>query len=71
MAQITLRSAKDSLVNLMSEVELKEKSVEQARQEATRGGLCTFARVEDLRQMVQRAKEANDMVVYSFHRIWT
>ena len=64
MAQIALRSAKDSLLSFINEVEMKEKSVEKAREEAAHGGLDTLARVEDLKKMLQRAKEANDMVAY-------
>lgn len=59
--KIALRSAKDSLLSFISEVEMKEKSVEKAREEAAHGGLDTLARVEDLKKMLQRAKEANDM----------
>ncbi|KAK1372950.1 nuclear mitotic apparatus protein 1-like [Heracleum sosnowskyi] len=59
--KIALRSAKDSLLSFINEVEMKEKSVEEAKEEAARGGLDTLARVEDLKKMLQRAKEANDM----------
>ncbi|WOG94819.1 hypothetical protein DCAR_0314116 [Daucus carota subsp. sativus] len=59
--KIALRSAKDSLLSFINEVEMKEKSVEKAREEAAHGGLDTLARVEDLKKMLQRAKEANDM----------
>lgn len=59
--KIALRSAKDSLLSFISEVEMKEKSVEKAREEAAHGGLDTLARVEDLKKILQRAKEANDM----------
>lgn len=65
MVQIALRSSKDSLISLMKEVELKENSVEQAKEEAARAGLDTLARVNDLKQMLERAKEANYMVVCS------
>ncbi|KAL8092726.1 hypothetical protein AgCh_034839 [Apium graveolens] len=59
--KIALRSAKDSLISFINEVEMKEKAVEEAREEAAHGGLDTLARVEDLKKMLQRAKEANDM----------
>lgn len=50
---------------------MKEKYIQKARKEAAQGGLDTFARVEDLTKMLQRAKEANDMVVYSFDKLFT
>lgn len=59
--KIALRSARDSLFSLISEVQMKEKYVQKAREEAAQGGLDTFARVEDLTKMLQRAKDANDM----------
>ncbi|KAK1399004.1 nuclear mitotic apparatus protein 1-like [Heracleum sosnowskyi] len=59
--KIALRSARDSLFSLISEVQMKEKYVQKAREEAVQGGLDTFARVEDLTKMLQRAKEATDM----------
>lgn len=71
MVQIALRSAKDSLFSLISEVQMKEKYVQKAREEAAQGGLDTFARVEDLTKMLQCAKEATDMVVYSFGKLFT
>lgn len=46
-------------------MEIKEKLVEKAREEAAQGGLDTLTRAEDLKKMLQRAKETNDMVVYS------
>ncbi|XP_017253053.1 uncharacterized protein LOC108223359 isoform X1 [Daucus carota subsp. sativus] len=59
--KIALRSAKDSVFSLISEVEIKEKLVEKAREEAAQGGLDTLTRAEDLKKMLQRAKETNDM----------
>ncbi|WOG83705.1 hypothetical protein DCAR_0102882 [Daucus carota subsp. sativus] len=59
--KITLQSAKESLYSLMREVELKENSVEQAEEEAAHGGLSILINVKELKQMLQRAKEANDM----------
>ncbi|KAL8148951.1 hypothetical protein AgCh_006088 [Apium graveolens] len=56
-----LRSARDSLFSLISEVQMKENYVQKAREEAAQGGLDTFAKVEDLAKMLQRANEANDM----------
>lgn len=62
-AQINLHSVKESLFSLMKEVELKENNVEQAKEEAARGGFSVLANVKELKQMLQRAKEANDMVL--------
>lgn len=59
--KIALHSARDSLFSLISEVQIKEKYVQKAREEAAQGGLDTFARAEDLTKMLQCAKEANDM----------
>lgn len=50
----------------MREVELQEKAVEQAKEEALMGGVDIHARVEDLKQMLQHAMEANNMVLTPF-----
>ncbi|KAJ9696242.1 hypothetical protein PVL29_008469 [Vitis rotundifolia] len=60
----TLFSSMDSVMNIMREVELQEKAAQQAREEAARGGLEILTRVEELKEMLQHAKEANGMVVY-------
>ncbi|XP_071920678.1 uncharacterized protein [Coffea arabica] len=57
----TLLSAMETVISLMMEVELQEKAAEQAKQDAANGGLEMLKRVEDLKQMLQHAKEANDM----------
>ncbi|CDP03603.1 unnamed protein product [Coffea canephora] len=57
----TLLSALETVISLMMEVELQEKAAEQAKQDAANGGLEMLKRVEDLKQMLQHAKEANDM----------
>ncbi|KAK9281754.1 hypothetical protein L1049_004659 [Liquidambar formosana] len=57
----TLFSAMESVINMMREVELKEKAVEQAKGEAARGGLDILTKVEELKKMLGHAKEANDM----------
>ena len=54
----------ESVLSLMREVELQEKAAEQAKEEAVKGGLDILGRVEDLKQMLQHAKDANSMVVY-------
>lgn len=57
----TLFSAVESVICLMREVELQEEAAEQAKLEATKGGLDMLRRVEDLKEMLRHAKEANDM----------
>ncbi|XP_075093893.1 uncharacterized protein LOC107788139 isoform X2 [Nicotiana tabacum] len=57
----TLFSAVESVICLMREVELQEEAAEQAKQEAAKGGLDMLQRVEDLKEMLQHAKEANNM----------
>ncbi|EOX94824.1 Uncharacterized protein TCM_004437 [Theobroma cacao] len=57
----TLFQAMQSIINLMREVELKEEATEQAKEEAARGGLDILVKVEELKQMLPHAKEANDM----------
>ncbi|KAJ8543181.1 hypothetical protein K7X08_005704 [Anisodus acutangulus] len=57
----TLFSAVESVICLMREVELQEEAAEQAKLEAAKGGLDMLRRVEDLKEMLRHAKEANDM----------
>nr|GMD26855.1 rab11 family-interacting protein 3 isoform X2 [Ipomoea batatas]GMD27904.1 rab11 family-interacting protein 3 isoform X2 [Ipomoea batatas] len=57
----TMFAAMESLISLMREVELQEKAAEQAKEEAAIGGLDILKRVEDLKEMLKHAKEANDM----------
>ncbi|MCD7466452.1 hypothetical protein HAX54_003175 [Datura stramonium] len=57
----TLFSAVETVICLMREVELQEEAAEQAKLEAAKGGLDMLRRVEDLKEMLQHAKEANDM----------
>lgn len=49
-------------MNLMREVELKEKEAEKAKEDAARGSVDTLDKVEELKKMLDRAKEANEMV---------
>ncbi|KAE8679621.1 putative DUF21 domain-containing protein [Hibiscus syriacus] len=51
----------ESIMNLMKEVELQEAAAEQAKEEAARGGMYILVKVEELKQMLLHAKEANDM----------
>lgn len=57
----TLFSAMESVISLMREVELQEKAAELAKEEAASGGFDILVRVEDLKQMLQHANEANNM----------
>ncbi|XP_012476193.1 uncharacterized protein LOC105792253 isoform X2 [Gossypium raimondii] len=50
-----------SIMNLMKEVELQEAAAEQAKEGAARGGMDILVKVEELKQMLPHAKEANDM----------
>lgn len=63
MVQKTLFSAMESVIIMMKEVELKEKTAELAKMEAAEGGADILDRVEELGQMVKLAKEANEMVL--------
>ncbi|XP_077231472.1 uncharacterized protein LOC143864333 isoform X2 [Tasmannia lanceolata] len=57
----TLSLAMESVIGMVGEVELQEEATEQARKEASEGGLDILTKAEDLKQMLQHAKEANDM----------
>lgn len=57
----TLFMAMDSVISLMRDVELKEQAAEQAKKEAAIGGTHILDKVEELKQMLPHAKEANDM----------
>lgn len=61
--QKTLLTVMDSVMNLMKEVELQENGAEKSRVEAASGGLDTLEKVEELKKMLEHAKEANDMVI--------
>ncbi|XP_022847351.1 uncharacterized protein LOC111369878 [Olea europaea var. sylvestris] len=57
----TLFSAMESVIIMMKEVELKERTAALAKMGAAEGGADILDRVEELGQMVKRAKEANEM----------
>ncbi|EOA40060.1 hypothetical protein CARUB_v10008752mg [Capsella rubella] len=57
----TLLAVMDSVTNLMREVELQEKDAEKSKEGASRGGLDTLQKVEELKKMLEHAKEANAM----------
>ncbi|XP_031263787.1 uncharacterized protein LOC116122020 [Pistacia vera] len=57
----TLFSAMESVMNMMREVEIQEKAAEEAKIEASKGGLDILTKVEELKHMLTCAKAANDM----------
>ncbi|EOA20334.1 hypothetical protein CARUB_v10000640mg [Capsella rubella] len=57
----TLFTVMESIMNLMREVELQEKAAEKAKEDAARGDFDTLDKVEELKKMLEHAKEANDM----------
>ncbi|KAL8151575.1 hypothetical protein V2J09_021383 [Rumex salicifolius] len=57
----TLFSAMESVLKLMKEVEIEEEIAQQAKEEAVKGGFEIHAKVEELKKMLNRAREANDM----------
>ncbi|KAL3849843.1 hypothetical protein ACJIZ3_011725 [Penstemon smallii] len=56
-----LFSATESVMSLMREVEIQEEAAERAKEEAAMGGTDLLNKVEELKKMLQHAKEANDM----------
>ncbi|KAM1454775.1 hypothetical protein ACFXTO_004230 [Malus domestica] len=57
----TLFSAMESIISMMREVEVQEKAVDIVQEEASRGGLDIMVKVEELKQMLAHAKDANVM----------
>ncbi|KAK8509905.1 hypothetical protein V6N13_093743 [Hibiscus sabdariffa] len=55
-----LFQAMQSIMDLMREVELQEEAAELAKQECAKGGLDILFEVEEFKQMLANAKEAND-----------
>ncbi|KAK1428254.1 hypothetical protein QVD17_17084 [Tagetes erecta] len=53
--------AMSSVVDLMREVESKEKAADQAKEEANQSCSDILAKVDEVKQALLRAKEANDM----------
>lgn len=49
-------------MNMMREVEIQERAAKEAKAAAVRGGLDIFVKMDELKQMLAHAKEANDMV---------
>ncbi|XP_043722567.1 uncharacterized protein LOC122669781 isoform X2 [Telopea speciosissima] len=57
----TLFLAMQSVINKMKELEFQEEAAEQAKREAAMCGPDILTKVEDLRQILQHAKQTNDM----------
>lgn len=57
----SLFSAVESVMGLIKEVEFQEKAAQAAKEDATRGGLKILEKVEELKKMLNHAREANDM----------
>ncbi|KAM2904657.1 hypothetical protein COP2_004347 [Malus domestica] len=55
-------TAMESIISMMREVEVQEKAVDIVQEEASRGGLDIMVKVEELKQMLAHAKDANVMV---------
>lgn len=62
--QKTLFLEMESVINLMKQVEIKEQAAEQAKTEAATGGMDLLNQVEELKRMLQHAKETNDTVLF-------
>ncbi|KAI4295216.1 hypothetical protein MLD38_040534 [Melastoma candidum] len=57
----TLLSAVESVINMMKEVEDRERAAEMAKEEAEMGGVNVLTKVMELKQMLVHAKYANNM----------
>ena len=60
--QDTLLTETESVLRLIEDVEDREKEAEQARAAAARGGFDILEKVEEMKKMLEHAKEANEMV---------
>jgi len=60
--QITLFSAMQSVIDKMKALEHAEKYVEKVKEDSANGELEILAKLEEMKQIVARTKEANDMV---------
>lgn len=54
----------ESVINLMKQVEIKEQAAEQAKTEAATEGMDLLNQVEELKRMLQHAKETDDTVLF-------
>ncbi|KZV32407.1 hypothetical protein F511_03690 [Dorcoceras hygrometricum] len=57
----TLFPALESVIRLTRDVELKEHAAELAQEEAAKGGVDVLDKVEELKKILNHAKNANDM----------
>lgn len=64
MLQKNLLSAAESVTNMIKEVELLEERAKQAKKEASNAGKGISEKANELKQTLNHAKEANEMVVY-------
>ncbi|KAK4776313.1 hypothetical protein SAY86_005001 [Trapa natans] len=58
-----LFTAMESVINTMKEVEERGRAADQAREEAAHRSSDVWRRIEELKRMIQSAKEANDMII--------
>lgn len=56
-----LMEGMDSIRSLWTKIHLEEAAARHAKEEAAKGGIEVFAKVEELRKTLARAKETNDM----------
>lgn len=64
MVQKILTLTMNSVVDLMREVEQKEKVAEQIKEQSNRDCSDIYSKVDEIKQTLQQAKEANDMVFF-------
>ncbi|KAJ6800276.1 uncharacterized protein M6B38_203240 [Iris pallida] len=57
----TLVSSMDTVINMVQESQVLEERAKQAKEAASRAGQGTLTKVEELKQILKHAKQANDM----------
>ncbi|KAL9660144.1 hypothetical protein QQ045_024955 [Rhodiola kirilowii] len=57
----TLFLSMEAVMNIMREVEAREKAADEAKEDASKGGVEILSRAEELKTMLRKAKEANGM----------
>ncbi|KAJ6808863.1 laminin subunit beta-1-like [Iris pallida] len=63
----TLVSSMETVISMVQESEVLEERAKQAKEEASRAGQATLAKVEELKQILKHAKQANDMHAGDIH----
>lgn len=63
---MNLLASVDKLTTMMKNVVHLEETAKITKEEASTAGQNTLSKVEDLRQMLLRAKETNNMVFFNF-----